>query len=71
MNDDHADAVAAYARAATGSERAGWRMTGIDPHGIDLRRRGEVARCAFDAPVTTPDEARRALIAMVQAARAA
>lgn len=71
MNDDHADAVAAYARAETGSERAGWRMTGIDPHGIDLRRRGEVARCAFDAPVTTPDEARRALIAMVQAARAA
>ena len=70
MNNDHADAVAAYATGLL-SRRAGpWRMTGIDPWGIDLRNGGEIARMAFDTAVLTPEEARRALVALVRRARA-
>ena len=73
MNEDHAAAVAMIARPGArhaGKGGEGWRMTGIDPFGIDLRRGGETARAEFDAPVETPDSARRALIALTRAARA-
>ncbi len=71
MNDDHADAVALYAGKLLGLPGEGWRMTGIDGEGIDLRRRGAVARLPLPAPVTGPEEARKALIALVAKARAA
>jgi putative heme iron utilization protein len=71
MNDDHADAVELYAAKLLGLPGDGWRMTGIDGEGIDLRRRGVVARLALPAPVTGPEEARKALIALVAKARAA
>ena len=69
MNEDHADAVAAYATGLLGRRAGPWRMTGIDPWGIDLRNGGEVARLAFDAAVLTPEDARRALVALVRRAR--
>ena len=70
MNEDHGDAVAAYATGLLGRADGPWRMTGIDPWGIDLRNGGEVARLAFDAAVLTPDDARKALVALVRQARA-
>ena len=70
MNEDHGDAVAAYATGLLGRTDGPWRMTGIDPWGIDLRNGGEVARLAFDATVLTPDDARRALVALVRRTRA-
>lgn len=70
MNDDHADAVALYAVALLGRAGGAWRMTGIDPWGIDLRDGGEIARLGFDAPVASPDDARRVLVALVREARA-
>ena len=42
----------------------GWRATGIDPFGVDLRRGGAVARIPFDAPVETPAAVERALAAL-------
>jgi len=44
MNEDHADAVADYARGLLGRAGTDWRMTGIDPEGVDLRCDGETAR---------------------------
>ena len=70
MNEDHGDAVAAYATGLLGRPAGPWRMTGIDPWGIDLRNGGEIARLGFDAPVLTPDDARKALVALVRKARA-
>ena len=70
MNEDHADAVAAYATGLLGRRAGPWRMTGIDPWGIDLRNGGEVARLTFEAPVLTPDDARKSLVALVRKARA-
>lgn len=70
MNADHADAVQLYAAKLIGLTGDGWRMTGIDSEGIDLRRAGSVARLAFDAPLQAAREARNALVALVGKARA-
>jgi putative heme iron utilization protein len=71
MNADHADAVGLYASRLLGLAGTDWRMTGIDAQGIDLRRRGVVARLPLPEPVEGPEQARKALIALVAKARAA
>lgn len=69
MNQDHADALDLYARVLLGRDGDGWRMTGLDPDGIDLRRGGAVARLSFDRRATTPDLARAELVRLVRRAR--
>jgi len=69
MNDDHADAVALYARRLLGRKGTDWRMTGIDPEGIDLWCHGEIARLDFASPVFTLDAARAALVQLAEDAR--
>jgi putative heme iron utilization protein len=71
MNADHADAVELYAGRLLGRSGSGWRMTGIDPEGIDLRRAGEVARLAFERPVEEADSARAELVRLAKRAREA
>ena len=70
MNADHADALQLYAAKLIGRAGDGWKMTGIDPEGLDLRRRGEVARLAFDVPLQAVGEARKILVDLVGKARA-
>jgi putative heme iron utilization protein len=70
MNEDHADAIGLYANRLLGRAGEGWRMTGVDPEGIDLRREGEVARLGFGRRATTPDQARAELVRLARAARA-
>ncbi len=69
MNEDHAQAVANYAQRLLGRPGVGWRMTGIDPEGIDLRADGEIARLEFTAPVLTPEGARATLVELAEQAR--
>lgn len=69
MNQDHADAVQLYARVLAGRPAGGWRMTGCDSEGIDLRAGGEVCRLGFAAPVGDAQGARAELVRMVQQAR--
>jgi putative heme iron utilization protein len=71
MNQDHAEALDLMAGRLAGAAGEGWRMTGIDPEGIDLRLGGRVARVAFDAPIADAGQARAALIRLVARARAA
>jgi heme iron utilization protein len=71
MNQDHAEAVGLYANRLLGLPGDGWRMTGIDRDGIDLRLRGTVARLALPMAVAGPEEARKALVALVAKARQA
>ncbi len=70
MNEDHADAVALYASGLLQLKGANWRLTGVDREGIDLRAGGSVARLAFPEPVVDASGARKALVALVQQARA-
>jgi hypothetical protein len=69
MNEHHSAAIADYARGLLGLSGADWRMTGIDPEGVDLRRDGETARLAFAAPVLTPEAARAVLVELAERAR--
>jgi putative heme iron utilization protein len=71
MNGDHRDALDLYATRLLGHGGDGWTMTGIDPDGLDLRRGGGTARLDFDAPVTTPADARTMLAKLAETARAA
>lgn len=70
MNEDHSDAVALYANRLLGRPGAGWRLTGVDPEGADLRRGGETARLPFDKPVHDAEAARVELVRLVKRARA-
>jgi heme iron utilization protein len=70
MNDDHADALDLYATRLLGQTGTGWRMTGIDSEGFDLRREGLVQRLAFDHAIVTAEEARKVLISLAVQARA-
>lgn len=69
MNQDHADAVALFAERLLHKPGAGWRMTGIDPEGADLRSGTDAARLDFAEPVLNPAAARTALVALAKAAR--
>lgn len=76
MNDDHADALVAYARAFGGqSDTVSARMTGVDRYGFWVLARGPDGartdvRIGFDQAVTTPDEVRAAMIELLRRARA-
>jgi putative heme iron utilization protein len=76
MNDDHADALLAYAHALAGIANASAAtMTAVDRYGFEIAavtpEGPRAARLAFDAPVATADDVRRVLVAMVKGARAA
>lgn len=70
MNADHTETLDRYANALIGRAGTGWRMTGIDPDGIDLRRGAQVARLDFDEPVLDGAGCRAALVALAARARA-
>lgn len=69
MNQDHGDALELIAAVRLGRPGGGWRMTGIDPEGLDLRRGAETSRLDFEAPVADPDGCRRLLVALTREAR--
>ena len=76
MNDDHADANLSYARGLAGLDDATAAvMVGVDRYGVTLRVQTppgpRLARLPFPTPVTGPDQARPALIELLQAARTA
>ena len=60
MNDDNRDALMHY----TGGKTA--VMVGIDAEGFDVVQSGNRVRFDFDAPISTTEEARQALIAMLK-----
>jgi putative heme iron utilization protein len=76
MNADHADAVLAYARVlADIGDATKATMTAVDRYGFELAVQTppgpRATRIAFDEPVTTSEDARRVMVAMVKRARLA
>ena len=69
MNEDHADAVQLYATNLLGLGAGDWKMTGVDPEGIDLRDGGRIARLDFEKPAADAEAARGSLVRLVKAAR--
>ena len=69
MNEDHADAIALYARVLLGLDGDGWVLTGCDAEGADLRLGGRTARLSFDETVRDAEGARVQLVRLVKRAR--
>ncbi|MEE2698475.1 MAG: DUF2470 domain-containing protein [Pseudomonadota bacterium] len=66
MNDDHADAIDHYANALLGRCGKGWKMTGVDPDGVDLRLGGRTARLEFNEPVNSLSDVRNELVRLAK-----
>ena len=74
MNADHADALVLYCKAfSKATEITSASMTVVDRYGFEMSAKTSKGprpvRLAFARPVSTPEEARSALIAMLQDAR--
>ncbi len=70
MNDDHQDAIDAYAHGLLGLAGDGWRLSGVDPEGCDLRCGQQIGRLTFAHPVSDAEGARVELVSLVRSARA-
>jgi putative heme iron utilization protein len=70
MNADHADAVQLYAVKLLGARDAKWRITGLDPDGVDLMAGDATLRLPFARPVNGPDALRAVLVELAKEARA-
>jgi putative heme iron utilization protein len=74
MNADHADALVLYCKAfSKATDITSATMTGVDRYGFDMsaatREGPRPVRVAFARPVSSPEEVRVALVAMVKDAR--
>ncbi len=69
MNDDHAEAVRLYATKLLGAEDGAWRLTGLDPEGLDLARGDTTLRLPFAARVTSAEQLRKAVVDLAAKAR--
>lgn len=68
MNDDHAEAVLAYARhygGISGASRA--RMLAVGPDAMRLEVDGTPVEVPFDHSLSDSDDAHRTLVAMLRA----
>jgi len=70
MNSDHAENLRAYCRHVHGVETAQASMIAIDPDGFDVRADERILRFDFAQSVQDAQQARQALVALAQAARA-
>jgi heme iron utilization protein len=69
MNEDHADAVRLYATRLLGAEDGPWRLTGLDPEGIDLAQGDATLRLPFTQRVTTAGALRKVLVDLARQAQ--
>ncbi len=68
MNDDHAEAVLAYARHYGGVEAPQQaRMVAVRPEAMELEVDGQQLDVAFDHTLSDSEDAHRTLVAMLRA----
>jgi heme iron utilization protein len=71
MNADHADAVRLYATKLLGAADGAWRLTGLDPDGLDLACGDVTLRLPFPERVTTAQQLRKVVVELAAQARSA
>ena len=69
MNEDHAEAVRLYATRLLGAADGNWRLTGLDPDGLDLALGDATLRLPFPERITTPQGLRKATVDLAAKAR--
>ncbi len=70
MNSDHADAVRLYATRLLDEDEGPWRVTGVDPDGLDLALGDRTVRMPFAEPVRSGGTLRKVLADLGALARA-
>jgi hypothetical protein len=70
MNADHPDAVRLYATSLLGEADGAWRVTGVDPDGLDLALGDRTARMPFPQRVIDGGTLRKVLAEAGAQARA-
>jgi heme iron utilization protein len=70
MNEDHAEAVRLYATKLLGGADGDWRLTGLDPEGLDLALGDATLRLPFPQRITDPQALRRVVVDLAAKARA-
>lgn len=66
MNEDHGEAIQAYATHLVGSPQTNWKIAAIDPDGADLVKDTAVLRLSFGEPVLTAAALRKQLASLAQ-----
>lgn len=69
MNESYSAALDLCAHKLRGRAETGWRITNLDPEGLDLRSGNATARFEFPAAAVTPEAVRAALIRLAETAR--
>jgi heme iron utilization protein len=69
MNQDHSEAVRLYASKLLGAEDGPWRLTGLDPEGLDIALNNATLRLPFPQRVATANDLRQALTNLAAKAR--
>lgn len=69
MNTDHVEATRLYATRLLGEDDGPWRISGLDPDGVDLAAGDRTARLAFPQRVTTGAALRQTLVELANQAR--
>jgi heme iron utilization protein len=70
MNGDHAEAVRLYATQLLKAEDGKWRLTGLDPDGLDLALGDATLRLPFPERITNPQTLRKTVVDLAAKARA-
>ena len=70
MNKDHAEAIRLYAIKLLGAEDGPWRLTGLDPEGLDLAQGDAALRLPFPERVITAAQLRKVVVDLATKARA-
>ncbi|MDX7950104.1 pyridoxamine 5'-phosphate oxidase family protein [Lichenihabitans sp. Uapishka_5] len=70
MNADHSDAIALYAARLLGLPERVWRLSGLDPDGLDFVAGDLTGRLAFETRVTSGAKLRPLLMRLAAEARA-
>lgn len=70
MNTDHREAVALYAAKLLGQSGSHWRVTGLDPEGLDLAAGDNTLRLPFPHRITDGAGLRQVLKQLAEEARA-
>jgi heme iron utilization protein len=69
MNADHAEAVRLYATRLLGAEDGKWRLTGLDPEGLDLALGDATLRLPFTGRVSDGAALRKMVVDLAAKAR--
>ena len=70
MNEDHAEAMRLYATRLLGGDEGKWRLTGLDPDGLDLALGDATLRLPFPERVINAEQLRKVVVDLAAKARA-